>query len=491
MLWGAVKIKKILLVNPRVDTRATPPIGLCYIAAVLEKEGYSVKIHDPIPTRKGFSKEINDSLEEVKPDVVAFTCTAPQEDPSFEQAKLTKEFNPNILTVIGGPLISSDGERIIKNQYMDVAVQGEGEITFLELIKSFEEEIGFRDIKGAIYKEGNKVIKNPPRELIQDLDSLPFPARHLLDMEWYSKKNSMIRGCWMRTTSLMGARGCPFKCIFCASPKTLGNSVRLRSPDNVLDEIEELISKYKIEAIKATEDVFTHDIKWVNEFCDKIIERKLDIKWDCQSRVNASAINLETLKKMRKAGCIQVEFGVESGSQKVLNTIKKGVVIEQTIEAFDLCREAGIRSMANFIIGHPYETYEDIEKTRRLARRIKADYAQFYIATPLPGTELYEMAEKNGWLRDGQTFYGREAGEHITMECEFSAKELLRIRDELDSEFSKSTIGGYLTNFGFMRDLVTNNLRHPEDVVSHFKILVKTKSVTELARSMEVKLRLN
>jgi len=422
--------------------------------------------------------------------VVAFTCTAPQEDPSFEQAKLTKEFNPNILTVIGGPLISSDGERIIKNQYMDVAVQGEGEITFLELIKSFEEEIGFRDIKGAIYKEGNKVIKNPPRELIQDLDSLPFPARHLLDMEWYSKKNSMIRGCWMRTTSLMGARGCPFKCIFCASPKTLGNSVRLRSPDNVLDEIEELISKYKIEAIKATEDVFTHDIKWVNEFCDKIIERKLDIKWDCQSRVNASAINLETLKKMRKAGCIQVEFGVESGSQKVLNTIKKGVVIEQTIEAFDLCREAGIRSMANFIIGHPYETYEDIEKTKQLARRIKADYPEFFISTPLPGTEMYEMAEKNGWLKKGKIFYGREAGEHITMECNFSTKELLRLRRELYDEFSKSTLINYATNPVFMKDIVINNLKNPGHIPNYLKKFIETKSIAEVGRAMEINMRL-
>ena len=483
-------MKKILLVNPRVDTRATPPIGLCYVAAVLEQDGYNVKIYDPIPTRNGFSKKFDDSLRELNPEIVAFTCTAPQEDPCFAQAKLAKEFNPNILTVIGGPLISSDGERIVKNEYIDLAVQGEGEITFPELVKAFEIKKGFKGIKGVIYKKGNKVIKNQPRELIQDLDSLPFPARHLLDMEWYSRKNSMIRGCWMRTTSLMGARGCPFKCIFCASPKTLGNSVRLRSPNNILDEIEELKNKYKIEAIKATEDVFTHNLEWVNEFCDKIIERKLDIKWDCQSRVNAPAINLETLKKMRKAGCIQMEFGVESGSQKILNVIKKGVIVEQTIKAFDLCRKAGIRSMANFIIGHPYETYEDIEKTKELARRIKADYPEFFISTPLPGTEMYEMAKKNGWLREGKTFYGREAGEHITMECNFSAKELIKMRNDLYGEFSRLTLINYAMDPVFMKDIIMNNFKHPTNIFSYFKKFAETKSIAEVARAMEINLRL-
>ena len=484
-------MKNVLLANPRVETRATPPLGLCYIAAILEKDGHNVKIYDPIPTRKGLSKSFEYFLKEFNPDIVAFTCTSPQEDPVFAQAKLAKQFNPKILTVVGGSLITSDGERIIKNEYMDVAVQGEGEITFGELVNAIEQGKGFSGIKGVIYKEGNNVIKNQPRELIEDLDSLPFPARHLLDMKWYARRNSMVRGEWLKTTSLMGARGCPHRCIFCASPKTLGRKVRLRSPENYVNEIEELVSKYGIEAIRSVEDVFTHNPRWVNEFCDKLIERKLSIKWDCQSRVNAAAINLETLRKMKKAGCVQICFGVESGSQRILDIIKKDVKVEETIKAFDLCHKAEIRAMANFIIGHPYETLEDIEKTRQLARRIKADYTQFYIATPLPGTELYEMAEKNKWLRDGKTFYGREAGEHLTMECEFTAKELLRIRNELDSEFSKSTIKSYLTNFNFMRDLVTTNFRHPEDAVGHFKVLVRTKSVTELARSMEVKLRLN
>src|SRR3989344_7237025 len=451
-------MKNVLLANPRVETRATPPLGLCYIAAILEKDGHNVKIYDPIPTRKGLSESFEYFLKQFNPDIVAFTCTSPQEDPVFAQAKLAKQFNPKILTVVGGSLITSDGERIIKNEYMDVAVQGEGEITFGELVNAIEQGKGFNGIKGVIHKEGNDVIKNQPRELIEDLDSLPFPARHLLDMKWYTRRNSMIRGKWMRATSLMGARGCPFKCIFCASPKTLGSMVRLRSPDNVLDEIEELKNKYKIEAIKATEDVFTHDIKWVNEFCDKIIERKLDIKWDCQSRVNAVAINLETLKKMKRAGCIQIEFGVESGSQKILDIIKKHVKVEQTIRAFDLCKEAGIRTMANVIIGHPYETYEDIQKTRELAKRIKADYIEFFISTPLPGTEMYGMAEKNGWLRKGKTFYGREAGEHITMLCNFSVEELLKLRKELYDEFSKLMLFNYAINIIFMKDIILENL---------------------------------
>ena len=487
---GVVKIKKILLVNPRVDTRATPPIGLCYIAAVLEKERYVVRIHDPIPTRKDFSKNFENSLKEFNPDIVAFTCTAPQEDPSFAQAKLAKEFNSEILTVIGGPLISSDGERIVKNPDIDIAVQGEGEITFKELVVAFDKNKNFKGIKGIIYKNNNVIMKNPPRELIEDLDSLPFPARHLLDMKWYTRRNSMIRGKWMRTTSLMGARGCPFKCIFCASPKTLGSMVRLRSPDNVLDEIEELKNKYKIEAIKATEDVFTHNIKWVNEFCDKMIERKLDIKWDCQSRVNAVAINLETLKKMKRAGCIQIEFGVESGSQKILDIIKKHVKVEQTIRAFDLCKEAGIRTMANVIIGHPYETYEDIQKTRELAKRIKADYIEFFISTPLPGTEMYGMAEKNGWLRKGKTFYGREAGEHITMLCNFSVEELLKLRKELYDEFSKLMLFNYAINIIFMKDIILENLKNPVEIFEHLKIFMRTKSLAEVGRTMEIKLRL-
>jgi radical SAM superfamily enzyme YgiQ (UPF0313 family) len=479
---------KVSLVNARISNRLRPPLGICYIAAMLEKHGYSVDIFDYFYDLKKQMVEFKKFLAKEKPDVVGFTATTPQIPLVVEMANIVKSFDKKITVVVGGAHPSACPFDFINDKNIDAEIIGEGEYTMLDIVKNIEKGKNLSGIQGVGYIKNGKPHIDKAREPIEDLSELPWPARHLVSRAYFTKRNSLIRGNWMKTTTLMASRGCPARCIYCSAYKVFGRKTHYREPKDVVDEIMFLVKRYGIDSIWFADDTFTVDKKWLSKVCDLLIKRKKPVKWACQARANT--IDEAILRKMKKAGCIQVEFGVESGSQKVLNALKKGVKVEHTIRAFDLCRKLKIKTMANFIVGSPEETLEDIELTRRLAKRIKPDFAEFFVLTPFRGTELYDMAKKNKWLKKGDSYYGRESDTH-SLNINFTDEQLNNFRNKLFDEFSKSIFKSYVFNFSFVLDLFLYSLRNPVRMFNFSMLLFKGKKISEVGRKIEQDMRIH
>lgn len=394
---------RLLLINPprssiddienAIDTIA-PPIGLAYLAAVLERAGYDVKIIDAPAISMNF-KSLRYELSRLKPDVVGITATTPYIFDAIETAKIAKMEIPDCVTILGGPHPTLMPVETLSNPYVDIVCIGEGEKTIVELANALEmygmDKLS--DIKGIAYKHDGKPIINEPRPLIEDLDSLPFPARHLLPMNMYKAFGKRIP-----IGSILTSRGCPFKCIFCASSKIWGKKFRARSPRNVVDEIEEFISKYRSKYIEFIDDIFTLSKKRTIEICKEIKSRGLDIFWGCSSRVDT--VTKEILAIMKSAGCFIIYFGVESGVQRILDKLAKGIKLEQIKKAFRWAKEVGIQTLASVMIGAPGESLEDIQRTLKFVKKLDPDFVQFSILTPYPGTEIYEELKKQGYELD-------------------------------------------------------------------------------------------
>jgi anaerobic magnesium-protoporphyrin IX monomethyl ester cyclase len=390
---------KIILINPpalKVESCSllgitVPPLGLAYLAAVLEKEGHLVKIIDA-PVLKASLHQVERELECNQPGMIGVTSTTPTIYEALSVIKVAKKVCPNAVTVLGGPHASFLASETLKGcRELDVTCRGEGEKTILELVRAVEQKESLSNVKGIVFRSGENIIETMPQPWIKDLDSLPFPARHLLPMDKYT-----ILGKKSTIGNIISSRGCPFYCTFCESSLLFGRMFRARSPKNVVDEMKQLINEYHPKTIEFSDDLFTLNMKRTETICDEIRRRGLDIPWACSSRVDTVSRSL--LRKMKKAGCILIYYGVESGSQRVLNLMRKHIKIEQIIKAIKWTKEVGIEILASFIIGFPGETREDMQKTIAFAKRLDVDYAQFSFATPYPGTELYQMAKEKGLL---------------------------------------------------------------------------------------------
>lgn len=459
---------KISLINPFVDFPEPSSLGLLYIAAVLERAGYEVSvnnIHDyEWKNIENTPQRYIEKLVDKSTDLIGFTCLTPQFPKYKFLARQIKEKFPEIPIVVGGVHPTALPYGVLRENETDFIVIGEGEETMLEFCERLNEGRSLQDCRGIGYKQNNgELIINPPRPLIQNLDSLPFPARHLIPYDKYITGSS-IRGYWSnRGASTMVSRGCPFNCIYCSSHLMFGRKVRYRSPQNVILEIKQLKDEYKIDSLWFMDDTFTVNKKYVTEFCDLLREEGIDIKWSCQSRVD-TVVDKELLHKMKKAGCVQIELGVESGSDKVLKALKKGFTVSQVVLAFKLIKEAGIRPLATFMLGNPSEDYSDIRRTRDLVKQIKPAYAQFFITTPYPGTELYSMAIENGWLKteDYSKFWVTSHESDATiMEINFTAKELKRLQRELGKTVYIRNYIGYFKYSQFYRWLLKRFFKHP------------------------------
>lgn len=297
---------------------------------------------------------------------------------------------------IGGPHPTIFPEEVVSDPDIDFVVLGEGELSFLELVKSLMTHEDFENVPGIGFSKRGSVVINPPRLPIENLDLLPFPARHLLPMDVHIGFNFLYYG--KPATTMIASRGCPFNCSFCQPTlrKIFGRKSRRRSPENVVDEIEYLIKKYDIKLIIFHDDTFTLNRKWVMDVCDEIIKRNLKIKWICNSR--ADTLDERLLKKLKEAGCVELRIGVESGNQWILdNILKKGITINQVRDTFKLIRKCGFkRAWAFFMVGSPGETRDMIQDSIRLAREIKPTHVNISITLPLPGTELWNIAGKYG-----------------------------------------------------------------------------------------------
>lgn len=362
------------------------------VAAVLEKNGYMVKILD-LPAL-GFSENtLPTIIGREKPDVVGVTAMTPTINSAVSVVEKVKECDSNITVVLGGAHGTILPEETLKSvPEIDVIVHGEGEQTILELVKVLEEDPNsINQVLGITCREEDSIRSNPLRPPVLDLDTLPFPAFHLLPMGKYRLHPPFSRR--RPVMPILTSRGCPYRCIFC-SKAVFGKKYRSNSPAYIVDEIRFLKERFGVKEVKFYDDVFTLDRKRVIALCMQLKEHGIDIPWSCETRVNL--VNGELLRVMKDAGCYMIEYGVESGNQGILNSLKKDITLEKTAEAFKLTREAGIETVAYFLLGSPQETSETIHETIEFAKKIDPDFVQFSIATAYPGTELYDLAVEEG-----------------------------------------------------------------------------------------------
>ncbi len=423
-------VMKVLLINPSVKKGGTgwlfkwgihPPLGLCNIAAVIEKHGYKVKIIDNDVERLS-DDELKKELELFKPDVVGLTGESVKYKAIIDHVNIIKEVS-NAKVVLGGVHASILPLKTMNEVgKIDFLVIGEGEYTLLELLQALESDCDFKKIKGLVWRKGGEIIINPKRELISNLDELPLPARHLLpDLKMYKQEFGYKR---LPVTSVITSRGCPFNCTFCS--KVFGNTYRHHSAEYTINEIKHLIEKYKIKEIDFLDDTFLLDIKYVEKLCEMIKSEKLDITWRCNGRINVLINHLDILPKIKKAGCWYISFGIESGNKEVLASVKKEITLEQTREVIKHTHKAGIFSKGHFMIGFPNDTKDTINDTINFAKSIHLDSVAFYLVYPLYGTELYSQALKSGTFNKGdfENMFG-EAGDDTPYVPEGLTKEYL------------------------------------------------------------------
>ncbi|MFH0906927.1 MAG: radical SAM protein [bacterium] len=370
------------------------PMGLIAVAGYIrQNKNIQVEIYDA--NTKNNKEPVLETIDYIirrNPDVLGLTSMTANIECALKICESVKKINPKIITVIGGIHATVAPEQVLKNENVDFIVVGEGEITFDKFLKKINYPETFSQINGLGYKENGKIKINKKEELIKDLNQLPIPAYDLLEIDYYRSPY----GLKANFISILRSRGCPFQCIFCGVQNMFGRSYRVQTPERTIQEIDYLINKFKIKEIGFKDSEFTLNQENVSRLCDLLIERKYDLVWSCNARVDCD--NLELYQKMKKAGCHTISFGAESGDQNILNTIKKGITIEQTKQTIKNVKQAGIRVSANFILGNPGDTKETIEKTIKFAKDINPDYVAFCFSTPFPGTELREMAIKNNWL---------------------------------------------------------------------------------------------
>jgi len=379
---------RVLLVAPPYVTRifsSFPPMGLANIAAYITDADPQIKVKViDFAVEKFSAKQWRKELQDFKPEVVGIGVLTLNFPHGTFIAKLTKEFDRSVLVVMGGIHATMRSEECLN--YCDVVVRGEGELTFYELIQDRE----LSTIKGISYIRDSRIVHNAPRERIQNLGDLPIPAHHLFKMEKYE-----AYPVW----GVMGSRGCPFDCIFCDSPQMWGRIARYRSAKKIVDEIEYLHDVFKIKGVFFFDDALNISKRRLIEICDEIIKRNLHEKMEfaCQMRANSQLVSPDLFKKMREANFRRVEFGFESGSEKVLKSIRKDLTIKEIKEAVRMAGEAGIRVKGFFMVGNWGENIWDILKTWRLVLSIDVE-PSFAICTPFPGTDFYRMAKEKGYL---------------------------------------------------------------------------------------------
>jgi radical SAM superfamily enzyme YgiQ (UPF0313 family) len=397
---------KVVLIHPPMifgahRTFGFPPLGPLYIATFLQKKGVDVKLIDSCILGHTL-KEIVDLTLKEKPDVVGLALVTSQMKCLLDIAKELKKINPAIKIVVGGPHISTTKDELFKfTKDIDFLIYAEAEYPFYKLVKAIENGTSFEDIDNLIYKKDNKTVINKQAPAIQNLDELPYPNLDLID---YKKYDSYYAKSYPLTT-IIASRGCPFNCSFCVARKTHGRLLRLRSPKNIVDEIEHNYKKYDIKEVIFKDSTFTINKKWVREVCQEIKVRGLKINWCCNTRVDL--VDEELLKVMKDSGCHMLLFGIESGSQKVLDMINKKTSVEHTREGISSCKKIGIETAGYFIMGNPGENKEEAEKTIKLSKELGLDYVTFGVTVVYPASDLYNWAVDNNLLKD-KYWYMRE-----------------------------------------------------------------------------------
>jgi anaerobic magnesium-protoporphyrin IX monomethyl ester cyclase len=386
---------EIMLINPspaflqfaspreRRGLTPSPPLGILYLAAVLEEAGFSVVFYD-LALEPEKIERILDRARESEVPFLAISANTPAYNNAVDVSRKVKRTNQKSIIVLGGPHVSFKAEETLQNPSVDIVARFEGEETIVELAQFFLHNKGnLESIRGISYRLGSSIHSTPDRPLIEDLDSLPFPARHLALPNSYEHLGVLITG-----------RGCSYRCIFCAAGNLWGHRYRVRSPENVRDEIVYSKEHHEIQAFHFVDDTFTIYPERSKAICRYL--RELDVTWSCQARVNT--ITPAMLEEFAEAGCYRIQYGVESGSDEILCSIHKGITVSQIREAVTKTLEKGINVRCSLLIGHPQDTTETAEQTIELGRELTQLGAEcaYALSTPLPGTDLWNRAEELG-----------------------------------------------------------------------------------------------
>ena len=368
-----------------------PPLGLMYVAAYAERNTeHKIEILDTVVEKMDYPT-IEREIERRKPDIVGIQVMTFMLIDVILTAKIIKRVNKEIKIVLGGPHVNIYPDETISIPEIDYIVLGEGEVPFTELIQNIENAHKLKKIRGLVFKEGEKIVNTGSRELIENLDTIPFPARHLTP---YKKYYSLLAN-RSPVTTMMTSRGCPYKCLFCDRPH-LGKKFRARSAGNVVDEMEECVDM-GIKEFFLYDDTFAVNRQRAFDICNEIMNRDLDIGWDIRTRVDN--VNKELLEKLREAGCERIHYGIESSNPEILKVLRKGITIEQAKEAFKMTKEVGITTLAYFMLGSPRETKSQILETIKFAKKLNPNFVHFSITTPFPATPLYYMGLEEGQLK--------------------------------------------------------------------------------------------
>ena len=432
----------ILLINPPIRETAKPncmPYGLATIAEVLRRNGFEVDIYDINALR--YSKErVTKDLADLSWDVVGVSGLITTYAYQKWLIDALNAMRPEALIVSGGSLATCRSDILFRNTKVDVTVLGEGEVTMLELCMAIDQGTNVADIHGLGFRKNGSYVLTPPRTNIEDLDAVPFPAWDLIPMPVYmknpvwgdaAKNSSGFRPdiTVTRSMNVISSRGCPFGCKYCYH--LFGRSrYRFRTPQNVIDEMELLVERYGIDFIGFVDDNMMASEKRLLDFCDLIIKRRLPVAWGCHGRVTSA--RPAVLQAMAQAGCVWIGYGIESGSQKILDAMNKNATVEEARKAVIETRKAGIFANTTFIFGYPGETRETIQETIDFKKDLGIECISFF-ATPYPGTPLYE--EIRGRIGDEEALVQSlgDATEFAINLTDFSTEELFQLKKAMDS----------------------------------------------------------
>jgi len=491
-----IKPPSILPDNWKGVYSITLPLGICYIISMIKNNHEVIALDALIEDWKSVNEfitpkgkkvktlglsfdEIKKRIEKESPDLVGLTTLSVDAQSAYKVAEIAKNVNPKTIVIMGGSHATCAPNLVLANPNIDYVVMGEGEYTIVEFLKTLENKGDMSKVKGIAWKKDNSIFINERRPLITELDKLPFPDRDIFPIEKYFQVSKYMHGSWQntrRTLSVITSRGCPYKCQFCSVYNVMGRIWRVRSPENVVNEIEELKKKYRIEHITFEDDNMTLDRNRMLKICSMIRERNLNIKWNTPNGIRADSLDIGLLRTMKKSGCVELTLSIESGSQRVLDEIiQKRLNLKKAIEGVNLCKKVGLEKVScYFVYGSVGETKEDIQQTIKLVKKFREMGVSCYcfIALPYYNSRLYNICRENGYLlaEDGEDLeLGVLNNKALIKVPEFSPSDIYNFQKQLGREEVKSSINIITHNIpNFLRLLTV----HPKEVIKYGLSLV-------------------